>query len=700
MIESPVPMNRPDRMLPPPVCWLAGALLLASACAARGASNWWNAGWPYRRQITVEKPEESTLDGDEIAVVTFLTGGFVQPDGRDVRVVTRTGQPVAHRVLQVGPGDRIRLAFATRGRLKQYFVYFGNTKANAPRQTLQIRRGVLLETWVHRGGNPRRLQTARKMIGQAKTLLGRDLRRQIALGHNPFGPQPNLARRMTGYFTVPRAGTYTFATSSRNASFLLIDGNLVVDNGGGHRPQRNVAVNGQVHLDPGLHEMQMLHVSNGGDPVAVVAWKPAGADRYAPMPPAAFAPFAVAASGPIERYGRASGIDFQAHHAGEAWFGDGYYQRYRFEATLVGRKVRASWRWDFGDGQSSTGPAAEHVYLVPGEYAVSLSARTPVGELTRTHRIVVTRPWDRVTDNQLDARKKHGQIVAGYDFARLSPAANAHAVLLLDEVGMVEPLQAAGSALLVRDWAPPALLESAGLAFARRLLETGRARQAAGSLQTAADMVEDPKVAARLIHRAGGIMLAEVGDARAAGKLFKHSMETYGPRAGAELARQARIGLADTFRAQGLRDQAMAAYAAAGPDVPARHRSEAIYRGDLARHVEAYLNEGKFHDAEEYLQRWAADLPADKINGYWSWMFVRLALARKQWSAAIAEAETLTGVNVRSNYGAKLLMLARQAALRLNQPDKADALLRRIVKEFPESPLAAEAARLLEQATP
>ncbi len=687
-------------MLPRPARWLVGALLLASACPARGGSNWWNAAWTCRRHVTVEKPEESKLDADEIAVVTFLTAGFVQPDGRDVRVVTRSGHVLPHRVLQVGPGDRVRLAFATRGRVQQYFVYFGNAKATPPRQTLQIRRGVLLETWVHRGGNPRRLETARKMIAQAKTLLGRDMRRQIALGHNPFGPQSNLARRMTGYFPVSRAGTYSFATSSRNASFLLIDGKLLVDNGGQHRPQRNVAVNGQIQLDPGLHEIQMLHVSNGGDPVAVVAWKPAGADRYAPMPPSAFAPFAEAVPGPIELYGRASGVDFVSIHAGESWFGDWYYQRYRFEAALVGRKVRASWKWDFGDGQSSTGPAVEHVYLVPGEYEVSLTARTPVGQLTRSHSIVVTRPWDRVTENDLDPRRKHGQIVAGYDFAKLSPAANAHAVLLLDEVGRVEPLLAAGTALLARDAAPPDLLESAGQAYARRLLEAGRARQAAESLQTAAGMVEDPRAAARLTHRAGRIVLAHVGDARAAGKLFEHSLKTYGPGAGAELARAARIGLADSFRAQGLRDRAVAAYAAAGPDVPARHRSEAIYRGDLARHVEAYLNDGKFHDAEAYLQRWATDLPADKINGYWSWMFVRLALARGQWSAAITEAEILTSVNVRSNYGAKLLMLARQAALRLNQPDKADALLRRIIKEFPESPLAAEASRLLEPTNP
>ena len=52
--------------------------------------------------------------------------------------------------------------------------------------------------------------------------------------------------------------------------------------------------------------------------------------------------------------------------------------------------------------------------------------------------------------------------------------------------------------------------------------------------------------------------------------------------------------------------------------------------------------------------------------------------------------------NPASNYGAELLMIAYEAHRRLKQADKAKAVLRQIVKDFPESPRAAEAAKRLE----
>ena len=51
---------------------------------------------------------------------------------------------------------------------------------------------------------------------------------------------------LTAYFIAPADGEYTFCTSSRNASFLEIDGELVVANGGRHAPQTNVAKQGDI----------------------------------------------------------------------------------------------------------------------------------------------------------------------------------------------------------------------------------------------------------------------------------------------------------------------------------------------------------------------------------------------------------------------------------------------------------------------
>ena len=671
--------------------------VLAAAGLAQAAGPWWNAAWPYRRALTVEKPAKTSLDGKEIAVVTMATAGLSQDDGDDLRVTTEAGALVEHHVLQTGPGDQVRLAFELRGDGNTYYVYFGNEKVEPLRQVLDIRRGVLHEAWVNpTRGVPRKLADARKALADAKTLIGRDLRTQVALGFNPFGPQESIAQSFTGWFLAPQEGEYAFATSSHNASFLLIDDELVVDNGGPHWPQRDVAVNGKVRLRAGLHKLTMLHVSNGGNPVVVVAWKPPRAPQWSPMPPAAFAAFATAQPGGLTRYGRETFIDLAATHAGEAWLPEWYYQRYSFEARTTSLAVNTRWRWDFGDGQTSASPKVDHVYLVPGEYTIKLIGQSQAGQVTLTQRIVVTRPWDRVDSDRLDSIRDVARIVAEYDFAKLAAAANAHAVLVLAEARQGPPAIRAGEALAARPTAPPDLLGRAMPAYAEFLRAAGRGQQAADHLLAVGKAVRDPQVAARLATLAGQVLLDDLAKPAQAREVFEQVIAAHAHAAGAEAVRGARIGVGDCWRADGEGEKALAAYEAAGSRIPPEHRGEAIYRGDLARHVEAYLSEGKLHLAGEFLAQWHQDLPKDRLDGYWSWMAVRVALLQRRWSDAAREAEVLAAANRQSNYGAQLLMLGHDAALQLKQLERARAMLERVVKDFPESPLAAEASRKLD----
>ncbi len=56
--------------------------------------------------------------------------------------------------------------------------------------------------------------------------------------------------------------------------------------------------------------------------------------------------------------------------------------------TMSGAKLQ----WDFGDGQTSDLPNADHVYLRPGLYAVKLSIRRAGKPIEITNRIEVDRP--------------------------------------------------------------------------------------------------------------------------------------------------------------------------------------------------------------------------------------------------------------------------------------------------------------------
>jgi tetratricopeptide (TPR) repeat protein len=165
-------------------------------------------------------------------------------------------------------------------------------------------------------------------------------------------------------------------------------------------------------------------------------------------------------------------------------------------------------------------------------------------------------------------------------------------------------------------------------------------------------------------------------------------IRNYGHKVVGEVIRQARIGLGDVDRAKGDYAAAEKAYAAAGIGKSVRDRIAPIARGDFARQVEDFTHRNELEAAAEALDAWADAFPSDKLEGYWSLLAARLSMARDDHAAAAREAETLVRVHPASNYAAQLLQLAWRAYGHLRRKDKAEETLRRIVAEYPESPLA------------
>ena len=74
---------------------------------------------------------------------------------------------------------------------------------------------------------------------------------------------------------------------------------------------------------------------------------------------------------------------------------------------------------------------------------------------------------------------------------------------------------------------------------------------------------------------------------------------------------------------------------------------------------------------------------------------MRLAFERGQFAQAVQEAQVLARANPTSNYAAEGLMLAADACQKMKQPDRAAEFLRQVMKDYAESPFAAEAAKRL-----
>lgn len=451
-----------------------------------------------------------------------------------------------------------------------------------------------------------------------------------------------------------------------------------------------------VELAAGLHKLTMYYVSGRKRYTAVAAWQPPGRKRIWPIGAKAFAPVARAAAGPMENYGQVVTIDFLPAHSGETFVAGRYYQRYTFEARVVGRGGRnISWHWDFGDRQSSDLPEAQHVYLRPGDYTVKLTARTYAGLLERTNKIHVSRPWDRVVVKKIDKVVRHGQIVAGYDFDRMRPAEIMHAVRILGRTEFSDAVLAAGDALLKRRKAGAHAVDWTMTEYTKVLLARRDVDQAVEALKKAETISATPHIAAKMLIRAGQILLKEKSDDRAALELFDLAISRYGPQVPAETVRDAHIGIADVWRLRGDYDRAMAAYPAAKPLRYRDPAKAAFRRGDFARHVIDYLRREEHKAAADQLDKWEHTFPADKLAGYTTLLRVLLLAATDMHSQAATRARALVKVNPSSNYAPRLLMLAAESYAAMGRTEDATAALKLVVSGYPESALAAEAAKKL-----
>jgi cytochrome c551/c552 len=85
-----------------------------------------------------------------------------------------------------------------------------------------------------------------------------------------------FAFEFTGTLLVKEAGVYGFRTQSDDGSFVYVDGELVVDNGGFHGV---LSAEGSVELKVGAHSVRILYFEGGGGNELMVHWSGPGFDE-------------------------------------------------------------------------------------------------------------------------------------------------------------------------------------------------------------------------------------------------------------------------------------------------------------------------------------------------------------------------------------------------------------------------------------
>lgn len=694
----------------PPRPSAAGLKLLALSLAlgmttpglARGAQED-EAGASSEYQRRVRTPSGSAQP--RVVVCEFFTQGALAPDGKDLRVDDTRGRLVPWRVLQVGPGDACRLAFQTVPGVTEYRISHGGKPSGAPAAppTWGDRvPGLLLETRRWRACDLNRLDAVRSAFDAAEP-MGADFVPTVFHRYNPTNPDPvPYLSRHRGTLSIDRPGRYTFFTSSQDASFLLVDGNLVVAWPGHHGPIGNTRFHGEATLGPGPHAFEYLHAASGPDSCMVAAWQPPGAGSAEVIPPAAFGSDRVARLPAVDptRGGKRIAREFTYEVEGEAPVADLDQPLVRVHFRLIthgGQATRPRVRWDFGDGQTVTAADPRHVYLHPGLYTVTLST---LGE--PESQAVVNRVWigrhlefDGPTGGP-DQLASYLPIISQYDPAKLD---------LPGLLQLVRVFQQAAPPATAAKLGRKGLLdgrekvgELSGLFVARevgRMLRDAldQPEEAQAFFQAAAKVMSNDEWKAECEIEAADVLLNDLLQPDQAGPVLDAAAGRAGAISAPSIASRLERVRGDWFARRGDRAAALAAYAKA-VTLRADQRNTAerqAWRGALSRSTEAFLRDGELDRARDELRRWQDEFPADRAQGDLPLAQARLLVARGKLARAVAVVSDLLAVNPDAPAADQALFLAADAEARAGRTDQARAHFQSLLTDYPGSPLVSEA---------
>ena len=687
-------MSRRDATFP---CLALLLLAAMTAPAAADTAPWWSTEWTVRRVVEV-KAEGGRPSANDVAVCAFFTGGLAKPDASDVRVAAGGRQLVNFRLLQVGPGDFVRLALETTGGESRYYVYYGNPKAEAPAKPWEPPRGVLLETRRWPGGPPpdklARLQAAWNKAAP----LGADFVSHVSFGFNPFADSETPAIfHYTGWLVVQEAGTYNVDLSTNGASWLLIDGKEAVSWPGAHPPSGHARRAKPVALALGAHRLDFWNANDSGTMMTVAAWQLPTGGGFEAIPPKAFLPVVQAVLVETDVAGERLVADFFADNAGESWWPERYAVRMRFKNLTKGAAApptkgappqrTGKSEWSFGDGQTSDLPNPTHIYLAPGDYTVTLKQTLAAGASTFRTKVRVERNWWKQTEPALEPLAKYADEVAKYDLQKLDLKNLTLAVSLFHHETRREALAAAAAELaLKRPGVEPAEVHRVGLLLGEALRAIGKPQEAVAAYRQLEDRVKAPAEKAHFAVQTGETLLWDLYRWEDAEKEFQRVLKAFATSGVEDVLRQANIGMGDVWRHRGDGDKARRAYgAAAAKSVSvAPPNEQAVRVGTLARYVEEYTREKQWEWAFKFLDDWAWEFPKDKLDGHWSLLKATALVAKGDREAALLEANDLLAANPASPYAVRLLMFAAECHVAKGETDKARLLLQTAVEDYPE----------------
>ena len=687
--------------LPPRRTWLRICLawifpLICFVTAdALAADRWWNNDWHCLRTFEVT-PLSYQRPGEEAVHVTFTTGGYLQPNGEDLRVLAG-GEIIPHKLVWVGPGDRVSLLFKYVEDKKTYEVYYGNPKCGKMTDTWTPQRGLILETRQYKGGNANSLADMKATLKRAGKIHGRGLVEKVWHGVNPFGPSLYFVTTYSGWLHVRKAGVHEMTTSSAAASFMLLDDKLAVQWPGWHGAVADARIKRPVNLSAGAHKFTYYHVQGNGNPIMVAAWRTPTMKKPEVISPAAFLPPMRGQQTDYHLRGETFAPDFTWRNVTECLFNDRYAITMQFTDTSFPHASGSRRRlWDFGDGIISQEAQPTHVFMATGAYTISLTVFRGENKHICRQKIVVDCDWARQQTLEPESLNALAEKIKNYPFEKMTAAPLLGVAQFHAEREHTSSMLTVGNLLLKKldQLEENDLLQAAIMLGVTWREEGNQPETALNIFRRAEKLLKQPVNRARMAVLSGDTLFYHLEKPASAKAVYERVRKDY-PQA-TQYVRMALLRLGDIARQAGQLEEAKHYYRKSRDLRPKQAAArEAMTAALRALETEDLFRRGEDEAVKESLHLWQWQDPEEKLRGQWSVMMIRIALKNDKLSEAVKEAEALILANPESQYVPEILLLLSEAQTKQKNTAKARATLEKLKQNYPDSPLVAEAEKRL-----
>ena len=676
-------------------------LLCADAFAqapADGRPAWWNSSWRYRRLLTP--------GGTGGAQWVWLdAGGRARADGADIAVVTPSGKNLPFSVFcSTAEGRHLVVVKESKIEKGLYAVYFGNAAQTAA-NVAPVDAGLFLKTFpIPKDADVDTWAGAEKTLKRAGTPFGGAAWPQVFDAANPFGPAADYISVYEGAISVPKDGSYGFATMSDDASFLFIDGAIVSE-----WPGRNHAIQsgrrgekgGVKQLKAGPHAFKYVAFAFQGVKTCAASWKPPDRQNWEIIPPSAFTPAAAMKAVSADEYSRPVSADFHAERVS-------YLEIDHPQRGVVAAMVAVQFnslasarggqppevRWDFGDGQTATGPTPLHVYLSPGKYRVTLTATAGEANAGFTLAYDARMIWNDLEFTEAK-RRKFLEMTAPLVPAGLSTTHLLAFRDFLKEVSAPQRLFDVNSELdKRRKDLPPPVAAAVALDVAEYNTNTLQKYDVAEKYyQALIEGCGNDEVARRLDLR---LKLADlyfyyVRDFDRAMKVYAQVRDE-SPKADVRHRRMAIIRMGDVERDRKKSEEARRLYQLAESDpavVPKEPRP--VAEGRYRQETEFQLAQGNGDAALNSLEQWLWIYPTRRLEGEAMLFRLKANLLTKNYSEVLKQADLYISYADDPEGLPMAHLLAGKAAAESGDKPRARTYFKTVIDKWPESPAVKEA---------